>query len=186
MHTGLCLATAAAALALAATADAADVPAAGSGSLAQAMQTVVDVVTTQGPLTFTGSVTDASDNSHWSYTRTVTISSFRPDVPGCTLYFHFSEVTPGNPSTETDGWVPFSKVQQTNVFTLDDEVTQISIKQGHPQWRVTNQPPIYVVSAARADGSVNEFDFYSRDTAMRVAGAVRRAAGLCGGGSGGS
>jgi hypothetical protein len=185
MNTGFLLAATTAALALAAAADSADVQSAGA-SLAGSMQSVADAVTAQGPVTFTGSVVDGSNNSSWSYTRTVTISSFRSDVPGCTLYFHFSEVTPGNPSTETDGWMPYSKVQQTNILSLDDEVTQISIKSGHPQQRVTHQPPIYVVSAGRADGSVNEFDFYDRNTAARVAGAIRRAAGLCGGGAGGS
>jgi hypothetical protein len=40
------------------------------------------------------------------------------------------------------------------------------------------------VSAVRADGTVNDFDFYNQNTAMRVAAAIRRAAGLCGGGAG--
>jgi hypothetical protein len=131
MNTGLSLAATTAALALAAAPGLATAQAADAPALAEAMQTVVDVVTAQGPLTFTGSVADTSNNTSWSYTRTVTITNFRPDVSGCTLYFHFSEVTPGNPNKETDGWVPLSRVQQTNVFTLDDEVNQIDIKSGH-------------------------------------------------------
>jgi len=182
MKSMLLLAAATTALALGATHNLAYAQSDGGSSLADSMQVVMDTVTAQGPVAFTGSVTDSSNNSSWSYSRTVTITNFKPDVTACTLYFHFSEVTPGNPSQETDGWVPFGQVHDTKVESLEDETVAIDAKAGHPTWRISMQPEIYVVSAERGDGTVNDFDFYSQDTAMRVAAAIRRATKLCGGG----
>ena len=181
MKSMLLLAAATTALALGAAQDLAYAQSDGGSSLADSMQVVADAVTAQGPVTFTGSVTDSSDNSSWTYSRTVTITNFKPDVAACTLSFHFSEVTPGNPSNEVDGWVPFVQVHDTKVESLEDETVGIDAKTGHPTWRISIQPVIYVVSAERGDGTVNDFDFYSQDTATRVATAIRRATQLCGG-----
>jgi hypothetical protein len=155
-----------------------------SSSLAQSMQFVANTVSSLGAVSFTGAVHDSSNNTGWTYSRAVTISNFRADPASCTLYFHFSEVTPGNPPTEKDGWIPFHQVQQTKVMTLDQEVNEITAKQGHPTWLVTHSPEIYVVSAVRPDGTTNDLDFYDLAMAQRVAVAVRRATQLCGGGLG--
>jgi hypothetical protein len=184
MKAWLSLAAAAAAMMFGGSPQVASAQAAGGPSLADSMRTVIDTVTAQGPVSFTGSVTDSTNNKSWSYSRRVVVTSFRTDVPACKLYFHFSEVTPGNPSTEVDGWVPFAGVQKTIVETLDAELVRINAKSDHPQWRVSVQPPIYVASAVRPDGTTNDFDFYDQGMAMRVADAIRRATLLCGGGKG--
>jgi len=153
-------------------------------SLAQSMQIVANAVTSQGAVSFTGSVHDSSNNTGWTYSRSVTVSNFRSDPANCTLYFHFTEITGGNPSSDKDGWIPFRQVQQARVVTLDQEVDEITTRQGHPTWLVTHSPTIYVVSAVRPDGTTNDLDFYNLATAQQVAVAIRRAAQLCGGGLG--
>jgi hypothetical protein len=175
--------TAAASLALSLTAGlaAAQNP---SGSLEESMNFVANTVTSLGAVSFTGSVHDSSNNQSWSYNRTVTISNFRADASGCTLYFHFNEVTPGDPATDKDGWIPFRQVQTVRVTTLDQEVNEITAKQGHPTWLVTHSPEVYVVSAIRPDGTTNDLDFYDLARAQQVAVALRRATQLCGGGLG--
>jgi hypothetical protein len=155
-----------------------------SSSLAQSMQFVGDTVSSLGTVSFTGSVHDSSNNSGWTYSRSVTISNFSADLANCKLSFHFNEVTPGNPSTDKDGWIPFQQVQEVKVMTLDQEVNEITAKQGHPTWLVTHSPTIYVVSAIRPDGTTNDLDFYDLSKAQRVAVALRRAMQLCGGGLG--
>jgi flagellar basal body rod protein FlgC len=155
-----------------------------SSSLAQSMQFVGDIVTAQGAVSFTGTVHDSSSNSGWTYSRKVTVSNFSPDPANCKLNFHFNEATPGNPDTDKDGWIPFREVQQVKVETLDEEVNEITAKQGHPTWLVTHAPTIYVVSAIRPDGATNDMDFYDLSKAQRVAIAIRRATKLCGGGLG--
>ena len=173
--------TAALALGLTAGVAAAQSP---SSSLGELMDYVANTVTSLGAVSFTGSVHDLSNNTGWSYNRTVTISNFRSDPANCTLYFHFNEVTPGDPPTDKDGWIPFRQVQQVRVVTLDQEVNEITARQGHPTWLVTHSPSVYVVSAVRPDGTTNDLDFYDLATAQRVATALRRAAQLCGGGLG--
>ena len=149
-----------------------------SSSLSESMQFVANTVSSLGAVSFTGSVHDSSNNQSWTYNRTVTISNFRADPGACTLYFHFNEVTPGDPATDKDGWIPFHQVQQTRVVTLDQEVNEITTKQGHPTWLVTHSPSVYVVSAIRPDGTTNDLDFYDLAAAQRVAVALRPR-GLC-------
>jgi len=155
-----------------------------SSSLGQSMQFVSDTVSSMGTVSFTGSVHDSSNNTGWTYSRSVTISNFRSDPASCTLYFHFNEATPGSPATDKDGWIPFRQVQMVKVQTLDEEVNEITAKQGHPTWLVSHSPTIYVVSAIRPDGTTNDLDFYNLGSAQQVAVALRRAVQLCGGGLG--
>ncbi len=87
----------------------------GGPSLADTLQFITATVAAQGPVSFSGVVHDPAANTSWSYSRTVTLTNFVADAAACKLSFHFSEQTPGNPNTETDGRLPFSGIQQVKV-----------------------------------------------------------------------
>lgn len=154
----------------------------GGPSLADTLQFITATVAAQGPVSFSGVVHDPAANTSWSYSRTVTLTNFVADAAACKLSFHFSEQTPGNPNTETDGRLPFSGIQQVKVESLQDELVVLDAKAGHAQWQVVLTPQIYVVSAQRPDGTTNDFDFYNSNTAQSVGKAVQHAVDLCGGG----
>ncbi len=152
-----------------------------SASLSDAMQVIANQVGAQGPINFQGSVHDGATNTNWSYTRTVSVTNFRSDPDACKLFFHFEETTSGQANTEVDGWIPFGLIQDIKVQSLEEELVTLDARAGHPQWQIVLRPEIWTVVATRGDGTTNDLDFYSRDTAMRVADAERRATRLCGG-----
>jgi hypothetical protein len=87
-----------------------------------------------------------------------------------------------NDAVDTDkaAGVPLRQVSSIKVAPETDLLQIRDAQAGHPTYSSRLQPVIYDVDVIRTDGDLNEFSFYSLDTAHRIAGLFQAAAQRCG------
>jgi hypothetical protein len=155
-----------------------------SASLSDILELISNELIAQGPVAFEGFAHDsdppAGKVSDWTYTKRMEYSAFSNDLAGCQLNFHFKLIVNGDVSDDKDAGVPLSIISSVKVAP-ETELLQIRDAQaGHPTYSSRLQPVIYDVDVIRNNGDVNEFSFYSLETARRVARLFEDAASRCG------
>jgi hypothetical protein len=154
------------------------------GSLSDIMQRIQNELVAQGPVAFEGFAHDsdppAGKVSDWTYTKRMEYSAFSPDTDNCNFNFHFKLIVNGNVDTDKDAGVPLRIVTGVKVATETDLLKIRDAQGGHPTYSSRLDPVIYDVDIVRNTGGVNEFSFYSLDTAQRVARLFEEAARRCG------
>jgi hypothetical protein len=154
-------------------------------SLADTLDTISNEIIAQGPVAFEGFAHDsdppAGKVADWTYTKRMEYTAFSSDVPGCQLNFHFKLIVNGDVSDDKDAGVPLRVISNVKVAP-ETQLLQIRDAQaGHPTYSSHLQPAIYDVEVVRDNGGgVNEFSFYSLETAHRVARLFEQAASRCG------
>jgi hypothetical protein len=153
-------------------------------SLSDILQRIQNELVAQGPVAFEGFAHDsdppAGKVSDWTYTKRMEYSDFNPDVNSCNFNFHFKLIVNGNVDTDKDAGVPLRIVSGVKVATEADLLKIRDAQGGHPTYSSRLDPVIYDVDIVRNNGGVNEFSFYSLDSAQRVARLFEEAARRCG------
>ena len=155
-----------------------------SASLSDILALVQSALIAQGSVAFEGFAHDsdppAGKMSDWTYTKRIEYSDISLDPADCQLKFHFKLYVNGDVSDDKDAAVPLRDVSSIKVAPEVDLLQIRDAQAGHPTYSSRLQPPIYDVDVVRGDGGVNEFSFYSLDTAHRVASLFQAAAQRCG------
>ena len=155
-----------------------------SASLSDVLALIQSALIAQGPVAFEGFAHDsdppAGKMSDWTYTKRIEYSDISLDPADCKLNFHFKLYVNGDVSDDKDAGVPLKDVSSIKVAPEVDLLQIRDAQAGHPTYSSRLQPAIYDVDVVRGDGGVNEFSFYSLDTAHRVANLFGAAAQRCG------
>jgi hypothetical protein len=155
-----------------------------SATLSDILALVQSALIAQGPVAFEGFAHDsdppAGKMSDWTYTKRIEYSDISLDPADCQLKFHFKLYVNGEVSDDKDAGVPLRDVSSIKVAPEVDLLQIRDAQAGHPTYSSRLQPPIYDVDVVRGDGGVNEFSFYSLDTAHRLANLFQAAAQRCG------
>jgi hypothetical protein len=155
-----------------------------STSLSDILALIQNALIAQGPVAFEGFAHDsdppAGQPSDWTYTKRMEYSDISLDPANCQLNFHFKLFVNGDVSTDKDAGVPLRLISSVKVGSEADLVQIRDAQSGHPTYSSRLQPAIYDVDVIRNNGDLNEFSFYSLDTAHRVASLFQAAAQRCG------
>ena len=159
-------------------------PVAEPTSLTEILDQISNELIAQGPVAFEGFAHDsnppAGKVSDWTYTKRMEYTAFSNDIAECQLNFHFKLFVNGEVSDDKDAGVPLRILTSVKVAP-ETELLQIRDAQaGHPTYSSRLQPVIYDVDLVRNSGGVNEFSFYSLESARHVARLFQQAAERCG------
>ena len=155
-----------------------------TATLPDILSQIQSALVAQGPVAFEGFAHDsdppAGKVSDWTYTKRMEYTNISLDPADCELNFHFKLYVNDAVDTDKDAGVPLRQVSSIKT-ALETDLLQIRDAQaGHPTYSSRLQPVIYDVDVVRTDGTLNEFSFYSLDTAHRVANLFQAAAQRCG------
>jgi hypothetical protein len=142
---------------------------------------VRDKVAQQGQIYYASINHNSAGGADWSTQFSAEASNVTADAPTCDLSFHWHTTVDGKAGYDVEGGIPFAKVDHVVITSMEADIARINAEAGHPTWTAKVTPPVWVLTAYRADGRSNSLDFRDRDLAERVARAVRHAAELCGG-----
>ncbi len=155
-----------------------------STSLSDILALIQNALIAQGPVAFEGFAHDSNPQpggvADWTYTKRMEYSDINLDPANCQLNFHFKLFVNGDVSSDENAGVPLRQVSATKVASEADLVQIRDAQSGHPTYSSRLQPAIYDVDVIRTNGDLNEFSFYSLDTARRVASLFQAAAQRCG------
>ena len=155
-----------------------------STSLSDILALIQSTLIAQGPVAFEGFAHDSDPPpgkmSDWTYTKRMEYTDISLDPADCRLNFHFKLYVNGDVSDDKDAGVPLREVTTIKTAPETDFLQIRDAQAGHPTYSSRLQPVIYDVDVVRGDGGVNEFSFYSLDTAHRFANLFQAAAQRCG------
>jgi hypothetical protein len=154
-------------------------------SLGDLLNQVETELISQGAVTWEGFAHDSNPpkgyEADWTYQKRVESTDFTYDTESCDFDYHFKVSVDGKVTTDdNNAGVPLKKVNTIRVSNLADVIRVRDAQNGHPTYSSRLQPTIYSVEAIRADGTLNEFDFYSLAAARRVGHLLQDAAQRCG------
>jgi hypothetical protein len=137
----------------------------------------------EGKLTYTASVTDASQQgAEWRNKFTVEMSNLAADPAACSITYHWRAEENGKVADDADYSLALKNVKEILVLPQDQNQNQVDSRNGHPDWNSRISPLLFVLIAKRPKGLVNVFLFSDETMANRVAKAITHAVELCGGG----
>ena len=156
-----------------------------SASLGDVLNEVETELIAQGAVAWEGFAHDSNPpqgyQADWTYQKRVDASDFTYDTDNCDFDYHFKVTVDGKVSTDDDNaGIPLKSLTTIRVSNLADVIRVRDAQNGHPTYSSHLQPTIYSVEAIRTDGKLNEFDFYSLDTARRIGRLIQEAARKCG------
>ena len=163
-----------------ASAAVAQAPRTGQG-LDETLAFIRDKVAQQGLIYYASVNHNSAGGADWGTQYNVEASNVAADIPACQLNFHWRSVVNGKVGYDGEGGIPFGKVDRVVVISMEADLARLNAEGGHPTYSTKVTPPVWVLTAYRADGTSNTVDFHDRDLAERVARAMRHAAQLCGG-----
>jgi hypothetical protein len=154
-------------------------------SLGDLLNQVETELISQGAVAWEGFAHDSNPpqgyEADWTYQKRVESTDFTYDTQNCDFDYHFKVTVDGKVTTDdNNAGVPLKKLSTIRVSNLADIIKVRDAQNGHPTYSSHLQPTIYSVEAIRADGTLNEFDFYSPQSARRVAHLLQDAAQRCG------
>ena len=151
-------------------------------SLAVTLAYIRDKVAQQGLIAYAGASHDSADSTSWVNQFTVEASEVTVDEANCRVDFHWRTTADGKVvADEKDAGLPLKRITSVTVSDMEEDMARISSRAGHTTWVTTVRPQITVLQALRNSGTSSALDFRDRDTAERVAKAIRHGADLCGG-----
>ena len=159
---------------------AAAAPQTGQG-LDETLGFIRDKVAQQGLIYYAAALHDSADGRSWVSQLSAEASNVTADIPACQLNFHWHTDVDGKVGNDKEGGIPFGKVNQVVVISMEADIVRLTAGAGHPTWTNKVTPAVWVVTTHRTSGPDNSLDFRDRDLAERVARAMRHAAELCGG-----
>jgi len=155
-----------------------------SATLPDILSQIQSALVAQGPVAFEGFAHDsdppAGKVSDWTYTKRMEYTDISLDPADCQLNFHFKLYVNDAVDTDKDAGVPLRQVSSIKTAPETDLLQIRDAQAGHPTYSSRLQPLIYDVDVIRTDGTLNEFSFYSLDTARQVANLFQAAAQRCG------
>jgi hypothetical protein len=153
-------------------------------SLSDILAQLQNALIAQGAVAFEGFAHDsdppAGKVSDWTYTKRMEYTDISLDPADCKFNFHFKLTVNGDVSDDKDAWVPLREVTTIKTAPETDFLQIRDAQAGHPTYSSRLQPTIYDVDVIRDNGGVNEFSFYSLESAHRVARLFEAAAERCG------
>jgi TIR domain len=155
-----------------------------TATLPDILSQIQSALVAQGPVAFEGFAHDsnppAGTVADWTYTKRMEYTNVSLDPADCELNFHFKLYVNNAVDTDKDAGVPLRQVSSIKTAPETDLLQIRDAQAGHPTYSSRLQPVIYDVDVVRSDGTLNEFSFYSLDTAHRVANLFQAAAQRCG------
>ncbi len=155
-----------------------------TATLPDILSQIQSALVAQGPVAFEGFAHDsdppAGKVSDWTYTKRMEYTNISLDPADCQLNFHFKLYVNDAVDTDKDAGVPLRQISSIKTAPETDLLQIRDAQAGHPTYSSRLQPVIYDVDVIRTDGTLNEFSFYSLDTAHRVANLFQAAAQRCG------
>jgi hypothetical protein len=153
-------------------------------SLSDLLDRIQTELVAQGAVAWEGFAHDSNPQpgyqADWTYQKRAEATAFHYDLANCDFDYNFKVTVDGSVTTDGDAGVPLKSLISIQVADLADLIRIRDAQAGHPTYSSHLQPAIYAVEAIRGDGQFNEFDFYSLETARRVARLLERAASACG------
>ncbi len=108
-------------------------------------------------------------------------TDFTYDTENCDFDYHFKVTVDGKVTTDdNNAGIPLKDLATIRISNLADIIRVRDAQAGHPTYSSRLQPTIYSLEAIRNDGKLNEFDFYSLETAHRIGRLIQGAAQRCG------
>jgi hypothetical protein len=148
-------------------------------SAASSLEIIRAQLASQGRISYSAVTHDSADNQTWTTNFTVEASNVAVDLENCKITFHWHTTVNGQDKADQDSGVPFRLATDVSLVSMAEDITNLSIKAGHPTWGTSSQPQIWVVHVERQDGSRNTMDFRDRATAQIVVNAANQAKTLC-------
>jgi hypothetical protein len=148
-------------------------------SIGSLLGMIRDKLAQQGQISYGSLTFDSSNNRTFTNQFSIELSNITVDESHCRIGFHWLTLRDGKIVLDIDSGLPFRVATDIQVMSMDDDVTQSAVKEGHPTWSVKTQPTVWVVHLLRADGQRNTIDFHDRGTAELVAGTMRQVMSLC-------
>jgi hypothetical protein len=133
----------------------------------------------QGQIAYSAVTHDSATNQTWTTNFTVEASNVAVDLANCKITFHWHTTVNGKVAADVDSGVPFRLATDVTLISMAEDITNLSIKGGHPTWGTSSQPQIWVVHVERSDNSRNTMDFRDRATAQTVVNAANQVKKLC-------
>jgi hypothetical protein len=163
-------------------------PAAEPGSsLSDLLDRIEAELTVQGPVAWKGFAHDSDPKpgyaADWTYEKRAEATDFHYDLDRCDFDYNFRVVQDGKVTSDGDAGIPLKHLATIHVADLADLLRVRDAQAGHPSYSSHLQPTIYAIEAIRLDGQYNELDFFSLETARRVARLIEAAAAKCGAGA---
>jgi len=149
-------------------------------TLAETLNFIRDRISQEGRVDFTSVVHDSSNNSSWHNSFTIETSNVAADAAKCRITYHEKRITNGQQVLDGDAAVEFDDALGVGVSNMEASIQSADASSGHPTWRSTISPAMWVVTVRYArDEAV--FDVSDKSVADGIATAARHAMQLCGG-----
>jgi hypothetical protein len=154
------------------------------GALSDLLDRIEAELAVQGPVAWKGFAHDSDPKpgyeGDWTYEKRAEMTGFHYDLAQCDFDYNFKVEQDGKVTTDGDAGIPLKHLRAIHVSELADLLRIRDAQAGHPTYSSRLQPAIYAVEAIRLDGQYNELDFFSLETARRVARLIEAAAAKCG------
>jgi hypothetical protein len=160
-------------------------PAEHAASLGDVLNKIETELVSQGAVAWEGFAHDSNPpqgyEADWTYQKRIDATDFTYDTDNCYFDYHFKVTVDGKVTTDdNNAGVPLKDLATIRVSNLAAVIKVRDAQNGHPTYSSRLQPAIYSVEAIRADGKLNEFDFYSLETARRIGRLLQEASRSCG------
>lgn len=149
-------------------------------TLAETLEFIRSRLNQQGKINYAGFLHDAADNSNWVNQFDVEATNVTADAAACAINLHWTTAIDGKNVQDRDSSFKFATLESVTLTSMEQDTNQLSARAGHPTWTARVNPPIWVVTASRPDGTNFVMDFRDRSVAERVAKAMKHAILLCG------
>ncbi|HWF75981.1 MAG TPA: hypothetical protein VN694_02280 [Caulobacteraceae bacterium] len=156
-----------------------------SASLGDVLNQIETELIAQGAVAWEGFAHDSNPQqgyqADWTYQKRIDATDFTYDTDSCDFDYHFKVTVDGKVSTDDDNaGIPLKDLTTIRISNLADVIKVRDAQNGHPTYSSHLQPTIYSVESIRNDGKLNEFDFYSLETAHRIGHLLQEASRKCG------
>jgi hypothetical protein len=154
-------------------------------SLADLLNQIETELVGQGAVAWEGFAHDSNPpqgyEANWTYQKRIENTDFTYDTENCDFDYHFKVTVDGKVTTDdNNAGIPLKDLATIRISNLADVIKVRDAQAGHPTYSSHLQPTIYSLEAIRNDGKLNEFDFYSLETAHRIGRLIQGAAQRCG------
>jgi hypothetical protein len=157
-------------------------PADDGPSLEITMKFIQDKLNDIGPVNYVIYYHDNEVGNDWTAHQKSELTNAVADPSACRISYHVKET--GEVPYDSNDQFSLENVKNIAVMSLEQRKKQISTAMGHPSWKPTVDPPVFLVDVRRTDVRwSNAFAFFDEELANRVAKALLRAVELCGGGN---
>jgi hypothetical protein len=157
--------------------------AAGTPSLDETMNFIVDKLISQGPVNYVLAIRNTSTGEALQpMTLRFQFSNAVSKPIPCFLSYHTKLTTNGKTTNDNDSMLTFRRIEKVEVMPLNDEIAKEYARMGITNLAGSVTPEIFAISMTFQNGAVISVVFNDHDMANRVAKAMTHAAELCGSG----